>query len=104
MGEGKFGEPWEIDHGNAHTGGIATLHGRDESWAEVWTPRWGHHTDSQNANADRIVACVNTFAGIDDPAAHLKALEARVEAFENQIETVMAILDAAMKSDETGGE
>ena len=35
------------------------------------------------ANADRIVACVNALAGIDDPAAFVEAAKAVVEQYES---------------------
>ncbi|MCP3681805.1 MAG: hypothetical protein GY861_03865 [bacterium] len=57
-------KPWNIDYGNCHVGGIATVYGLpgerkmlspDKRWAEIWAP---HSIDgkTQKANLDLIVA------------------------------------------------
>ena len=65
-------EPWEMAFQECHTGGVATCHG-DGGWFEVWSRHWGEGVDAQ-ANAARIVACVNPMKGIEDPAHHMKEL------------------------------
>lgn len=61
------GTPWLIDHNNCHAGQIATLHGDDDGYAEIWSEQWAHDAHkSQDANARRIVACVNACAGVSD--------------------------------------
>lgn len=68
-------EPWSLDSENIHIGSIATLHGDAEGWREIWAPWSGGMTD-QNANAERIVTCVNALAGIENPSAVRELVEA----------------------------
>jgi len=69
--------PWEVDADNIHAGNVATLHGDNGTFAEIWSRQWltEQHCD-QHANASRIVACVNACEGIADPSAVPGLLEA----------------------------
>ena len=57
--------PWFFDVNHCHAGQIATLHGDDEGFAEIWSEQWmSLPRESQNANAMRIVSCVNALEGL----------------------------------------
>lgn len=57
-------EPWFIDENNIHIGSIATLHGDDAGYSEIWS-KWDGAPKSHKDNARRIVACVNACQGLD---------------------------------------
>lgn len=56
-------EPWLIDENNIHIGSIATLHGDDAGYSEIWS-EWDGSPKSHKDNARRIVACVNACRGL----------------------------------------
>ena len=56
MSAGHMPEPWLVDSDNCHAGQIATLHGDDEGYAEIWSMHWPYNPhNSQFANARRIL-------------------------------------------------
>ena len=58
-----YGEPWRVQHGDESEWFLVLKNGAFPSGI---------------ADAERIVACVNACAGMDDPAAELARLQARV--------------------------
>jgi len=57
-------EPWSIEKENCHTNDVGTCHGED-GWFTILSEGWWDHMPpvSAEANARRIVACVNACAG-----------------------------------------
>lgn len=46
---------WEADRRSTHAGQIATIHGSQGGWIEIWSTDWPD-TDNQEANASLILA------------------------------------------------
>ncbi len=69
MSEGKFGEPWALDHSCD-----------DEDAPEyayvMIIDQEGSPNICREPRASRVVACVNAFAGIEDPAQFMEAVRA----------------------------
>jgi len=56
--------PWHTAYSTCHTGEVATCHGDEEGWWEVWTPNWGSWTD-QKANAHLISAAPEMYEELE---------------------------------------
>ena len=55
MREKKFTPgPWNVEKENIHIGSIATCHGDEGPWYEVWTANWAARGIDQKANAHLI--------------------------------------------------
>lgn len=65
-----YGEPWTHE-------GFRVWNGEDRLIAEIW--------NASDEHGNRIVACVNACAGIDDPSAEIARLRADVARLENAI-------------------
>lgn len=76
-------EPWELD---THPRDVISASGKFIARAQG---RFGD--DAADANARRIVACVNALAGIPDPAAFVKAARALADDVDCMLETDASI-------------
>ena len=68
----KYGEPWRPGNDHPHHGCVVNYKVNGDPW---------HFFACGAEHAARICACVNAFAGVDDPAAEiedLKSLHARL--------------------------
>lgn len=70
-------EPWKVDKY-----GSITANGRDTVLIQgaASSCSAGPSRDIGNANRDRVIACVNACAGMDDPAAEIAKLRRDLEA------------------------
>lgn len=48
------------------------------------SPRYALNVKTSDANAARVVACINACKGMEDPAAEIAALRARVAELEKE--------------------
>jgi hypothetical protein len=83
-------EPWEINEDQSHDGIFNVCSANGEYICTVW----GIH-DNGRSNADRIVACVNACAGMDDPQAEIARLKAREAELERLMERIIAMPEDA---------
>lgn len=101
-------EPWSIDENNIHIGSIATLHGDEDGYSEIWY-EWHGDPISHKANARRIVACVNACAGIDTdnlekfPGWAKQGFDQGI-AIRKQRDELLAALKAVLRVSDEAGE
>ncbi len=83
MSEGKFGEPLSIDEDTIAVGGALVTLAADGRVLDMVAPEGGWAPmDICESDARRRVACVNAFAGIEDPAAFMKLVRESLNAFD----------------------
>lgn len=75
-------EPWEVSH-RAKAGEDAVIAAKNRPLTICQVHDFGaesmeHTTAEANANANRIVACVNALAGVKDPAAAISDVRATI--------------------------
>lgn len=79
---GHTKEPWEAGHSSVGRAGTNWTVGCPSDSNAICSLYDGEYIENPNATADanRIVDCVNAFAGIEDPAAFVAAFDAMQEA------------------------
>lgn len=84
-------EPWHVGCDEAMRFTYDTqIVGREGTQTFVMCEFNGNFPDWSRANAKRAVACVNTLAGIPDPAAYIKAMREVVDAATRKIDAERA--------------
>ncbi len=81
MSEGKFGEPWEADIAEHLADCPPTYRIFSSDGGTYEEGDYVCETASRKLDA-RVIACVNSLAGIEDPAAFMEAVRKMVKAFE----------------------
>ena len=75
MREKKFMPgPWKVERENIHIGSIATCHGDDDGWFEVWTSNWQDGVN-QGANANLISAAPELLEALEEMQKQIKQVE-----------------------------
>lgn len=84
---GHMKEPWEINgcDWDEETDQAIGCQVTDSEFYFVASCEGGRSSDHDNANARRIVDCVNALAGIPDPAAFVEAARGMAEAADGAI-------------------
>lgn len=86
--KGKFGEPWML--GRAPEEKRMILNNNRHYVADIQIYQMPRHMGQiyekvRLANVDRIIACVNALAGIDNPAEYMAAVAKLVNVVEGEV-------------------
>ena len=110
-----FDEPWQVRPYDLRQGPDTTSDGiQFQHWDIIgnsgprclcetgWSERpvnWGYTGDPDRALAirDRIIACVNACAGMEDPTVAIPALRARIADLEAEVTRLTQVADVARR-------